>query len=97
MNLLRFWSPNKMYKLTLDRSVQKFMTKHTDVARLFYKKIPFLLADPYTAKLDIKPLQWYEKWNYRLRIGKYRFKYVVIDRDIVIYFYDADSRGDVYK
>lgn len=24
-------------------------------------------------------------------------RYVVIDRQILIYFYDADSRGDVYK
>lgn len=32
-----------------------------------------------------------------MRIGKYRFLYEVIDDIILVYFYDADSRGDIYK
>jgi mRNA-degrading endonuclease RelE of RelBE toxin-antitoxin system len=32
-----------------------------------------------------------------LRIWKYRFLYEIIEDKILIYFYDADSRWDVYK
>jgi mRNA interferase RelE/StbE len=46
--------------------------------------------------LDIRRLQW-TKDEYRLRIWKYRFLYKVYESRIYIYFYDADSRGDIYK
>ncbi|WP_366141588.1 hypothetical protein [uncultured Helicobacter sp.] len=32
-----------------------------------------------------------------MRIGKYRILYEIRDEEILIYAYDADSRGDVYK
>ena len=35
--------------------------------------------------------------HYRLRIGKYRFLYEVLESEILIYAYKADSRGDIYK
>ncbi len=35
--------------------------------------------------------------DYRLRIGKYRFLYHVMDQKVLIFFYDAGSRGDIYK
>ncbi len=35
--------------------------------------------------------------DYRIRIGKYRFIYAVIESKILIYVYKADSRGSVYK
>ncbi len=85
------------YKIQIDKSVKKFLLKHQDVAHRFFEKIKELAQDPYTKKLDIKRLQWSEKWNYRIRIWKYRFKYTIIEDQILIYFYDADSRGDVYK
>ncbi|MFA5916767.1 MAG: hypothetical protein WC850_00850 [Candidatus Gracilibacteria bacterium] len=51
---------------------------------------------PYQNNLDIKPLKGKNN-HYRLRIGKYRFLYEIIENKILIYFYNADSRGDVYK
>ncbi len=38
-----------------------------------------------------------KKGHFRLRVGKYRFLYTVIDDEILIYVYKADSRGDIYK
>ncbi|ELB9335810.1 hypothetical protein ABN535_001531 [Campylobacter upsaliensis] len=35
--------------------------------------------------------------HYRLRISKYRFLYEVLESEILIYAYKADSRGDIYK
>lgn len=35
--------------------------------------------------------------HYHLRIGKYRFLYEVLESEILIYAYKADSRGDIYK
>jgi mRNA-degrading endonuclease RelE of RelBE toxin-antitoxin system len=45
--------------------------------------------------LHIKSLQWRSN-EYRLRIWKWRFLYRM-EGDSTINFYDADSRGDVYK
>jgi mRNA interferase RelE/StbE len=46
--------------------------------------------------LDIKLLKGI-KDNFRLRVWKYRFLFRKDAIKIVIYFYDADTRGDIYK
>ncbi|MDE7196835.1 MAG: hypothetical protein K2N69_07445 [Helicobacter sp.] len=38
-----------------------------------------------------------EENKYRLRLGKYRFLYEIIEEQILVYAYKANSRGDVYK
>lgn len=50
-------------------------------------------------KGDIKPLQGYKDDRKRLRIGKYRIIYNYLrNGDIeILYIFDADSRGDIYK
>ncbi len=35
--------------------------------------------------------------HFRLRIGKYRILYEIIEDEILIYYYKAGSRGDIYK
>jgi mRNA-degrading endonuclease RelE of RelBE toxin-antitoxin system len=30
-------------------------------------------------------------------VWKYRFLYEIVQEKVFIYFYDADSRGDIYK
>ncbi|WP_396953598.1 type II toxin-antitoxin system RelE/ParE family toxin [Neobacillus niacini] len=35
--------------------------------------------------------------TFRVRIGKYRLIYQVIDESLLIFIQDIDSRGDVYK
>lgn len=46
--------------------------------------------------MDVKKLKWTEN-KYRLRIWKNRFLYEIFEDRIVIYFYDAGSRGWIYK
>ncbi|MDR3169523.1 MAG: plasmid stabilization system [Candidatus Peribacteria bacterium] len=55
-----------------------------------------LLLKGETVSLDIRPLQGEEN-RYRLRVGDYRFLYEVREMEIVVYFYEAGARGDVYK
>lgn len=47
-------------------------------------------------ELDLKKMVNSQN-DYRIRIGKYRFLYSVIEAKIIIYIYKADSRGSVYK
>lgn len=43
---------------------------------------------------DIKPLSG-RKGEYRLRVGKYRILFFLMEEDI--YVFKIDTRGDVYK
>ena len=85
------------YVVRYNKSVLKFLSKHDDIEIRFFEKLKMMRKNPFDLSLDIKPLQWEEKWAWRLRIWKYRFKYVVIDMEIVIYFFEADNRWDIYK
>lgn len=58
-----------------------------------YKRLLLLEKFPFIA-LDIKKLRGYKN-TYRLRIGKYRIKFV-LKEDTVI-FYDIELRGKAYK
>lgn len=50
-------------------------------------------------KGDIKPLQGFTDGKKRLRVGKYRIIYNYLpDGEIeILYIYNVDSRGDIYK
>ena len=85
-----------MYKIETSKVVDKFLEKHRDIARRYVLNLDILKTSPFSNNLDTKPLKW-QKNHYRLRIGKYRFLYEVIDSKVLIYFYEADSRGGVYK
>ena len=84
------------YNLELNKNVKKFLAKHEDIARIFFQKIKILQNNPSSNNLDIKSLKW-KKNHYRLRIWKYRFLYEIIENEILIYFYEADTRWDIYK
>ncbi|NWF66642.1 MAG: type II toxin-antitoxin system RelE/ParE family toxin [Campylobacterales bacterium] len=86
------------YEIELHKSVAKFLKKQD---KDFLKRVDFafekLSQNPFNFKeLDIKMLEGSEK-DYRLRDGKYRFIYTVFENRLIIYVYDAGSRGDVYK
>jgi len=85
-----------MYKIALSKKVRKFLAKHKDIARLFFKKLHHFATNPFNDVFDIVPIKW-KKWHYRLRIWKYRFLYEVREKEILIYFYEVDSRWDIYK
>lgn len=87
-----------MYKIILEKSVQKFLIKHKweVLIEKFEKSITILALDPFENNLDIKVLVWLPN-SYRLRIGDYRFLYEVIDETLIISFFDAGNRWEIYK
>lgn len=85
-----------MYQIQTSKIVDKFLEKHLEITKKFILALELLKFSPFENNLDIKPLKWVKN-HFRLRIGKYRFLYEVIDDKILIYFYDADYRWDIYK
>lgn len=72
-----------------------YINIEASIAIKIVKKLEILAENPYQNNLDIAKLEGYEH-HYRLRVGKYRILYEIIDTQILIYAYDADSRGDIY-
>ncbi len=87
-----------MYQIILEKNVQKFLEKHKweDLIVKFTESLRILTLEPYENNLDIKVLVWLPN-TYRLRIWKYRFLYEILEEKIIINFFDAGSRWDIYK
>ncbi len=87
-----------MYKVILEKTVQKFLLKHKweELIDKFERAIRILALDPYENNLDIKVLVWLPN-SYRLRIWDFRFIYEIIEKNLVISFFDAWNRWDIYK
>ena len=84
------------YAIKYAKQVEKFLDKHKDLQPKVLSALEQIAQNPFDNALDIKKLQG-ESHKYRLRIGKYRLLYEIIDEQILIYVYKAQSRGDVYK
>ena len=84
-----------MFTVKISKRVQKFLRKHPSIAVKFIAALDQLENNPYQTHLDIKKLLG-QKNKYRLRIGKYRFLYEINNQKIYLYFYEADTRGQVY-
>ncbi len=86
------------YKIIYNKKAQKFLSSHKQHAPKFIKAFEELSSEFKWAiqKFDIKSLHGYDD-VYRLRIGKYRAVFRVLDDKLVIYVVDIRSRGDVYK
>ena len=85
-----------LYQIKIHKRVDKFLQFHNFLVKDFFEKVDILRSDPYKNDLDIKKLQW-SNFKYRIRINKYRFLYEIINDELIIDIYDADSRGDIYK
>ncbi len=85
-----------MYKLKTSKAFDKFLDKHRDLSSKIIANLELIAQNPYNTTLDIAKLQGYEK-HYRLRVGKYKILYEILEQEILIYAYDADSKGGVYK
>lgn len=87
-----------MYKIILEKKVQKFLKKHQweKIISIFWEKLHQLSQNPYDKNLSIKPLLGQGN-QYRLRIWQYRFLYEVNDSEIIITLFDAWTRWDIYK
>lgn len=84
------------YAIKYAKQVEKFLDKHKDLQPKVLSALEQIAQNPFDNTLDIKKLQG-ESHKYRLRIGKYRLLYEIIESQILIYAYKAQSRGDVYK
>ena len=77
---------SNIYTIKYNKKVIKFLSKYNEIHERFYEKIKIMILNPFDPKLDIKTLKWENTWSYRLRIGKYRFVYMIVDQDVVLYF-----------
>lgn len=87
-----------IFELHVSKEVKKFLNKRDKkfIERV-NKVFTGLRENPYNhPELDIKKLVNMEN-DYRVRVGKYRFLYTVIESKILIFVYRGDSRGSIYK
>jgi len=82
----------KSYGLSLSDGLNLLLKKTLDKkAFKEFRKNPY----PTNPKLHSKKLK--ASNNFRLRIGKFRFKYFIEDNILVVTIEEADSREDIYK
>ncbi|MDE5816306.1 MAG: hypothetical protein K2H55_02220 [Helicobacter sp.] len=84
------------YQIKTSKEFDKFLDKHRDLVPKIVRSLRIIAQNPYQNALDIVKLKGEEN-KYRLRLGKYRFLYEIIEEQILVYAYKANSRGDVYK
>ena len=87
-----------IFELHISKEVKKFLGKRD---KKFIERVNNVFArlreNPYNhPELDVKKLVNMEN-DYRVRVGKYRFLYTVVESKILIFVYRADSRGSIYK
>ena len=84
------------YAVNIHREVKKFLKTHPDLDQVWSQIENQILQSPRSGpNIDHLRGDWY--CSYRWRSGPYRIKYEVHDIDAEIHFYDAGTRGDVYK
>lgn len=89
---------NGKMKIEYSKRAVKFINKQDRPTKQRIKKaIEGLTETP--PKGDIKPLQGYTDGRKRLRVGKYRIIYNFLGSNEIeiLYIFDIDSRGDIYK
>jgi mRNA interferase RelE/StbE len=87
-----------MYTLKIHKKAVKFFKSRSISERGIIKiKLDFLTENPYShPQLDIKKLKGDEE-VFRLRVGKIRIIYQIINNDLIVFVISAGSRGDIYK
>ncbi|WP_066299349.1 type II toxin-antitoxin system RelE family toxin [Bacillus sp. FJAT-29937] len=85
-----------MYKLEFSKQSKKFIEKQDQTTKKRIRNILLSLAEnPYSHSDTIKLTGYVNV--YRVRIGKYRILYKIIDDRLIVYVDGIDSRGQVYK
>lgn len=87
-----------MYSLKIHKNALKFLkSRGNSERRNIQTKLNLLKENPYSHQLlDIKKLKGNHEFH-RLRIGKIKIIYQVIENQLVILLMKAGSRGDIYK
>lgn len=87
------------YKVKYHKNAYEFIKNNKLYGLKFIKAFSDISNDlNNVSKYDIKKLH-NPNYNdiFRLRIGKYRAIFRVIKDEIIIFVFDIDSRGDIYK
>ncbi|MDP2751116.1 MAG: type II toxin-antitoxin system RelE/ParE family toxin [Rhodocyclaceae bacterium] len=88
-----------MFEIEFSKNFIKSLDKMPDnIVRELYADLTKMITNPLPSNVavDIKKLHG-KTDHYRLRIGKYRFLFTIIKKQLVVYFFDLGSRGDIYK
>lgn len=87
-----------MYALKIHKKALKFFqSRNVTEKKLIKLKLNLLSENPFShPKLDIKKLKGIDD-TLRLRIGKIRIIYQVVDEKLVTLIMSAGARGDIYK
>jgi mRNA interferase RelE/StbE len=86
------------YEVRYHKVVIKFLQKQNrDFVKRALDAFDEIAQNPTEHHQDTKPLSGSPKNHFRLRIGKFRFLYEIMDDELLVYCYDADSRGGIYK
>jgi mRNA-degrading endonuclease RelE of RelBE toxin-antitoxin system len=82
-----------------DRLLKRLAPKHPELVERFEETISILSQDPYnkSGRYPIKKLQGVpaEEGHYRLRSGRFRFRYDIAEREVVL-LYCGLRREDTY-
>lgn len=86
------------YRIRLHKRVSKALPNLPERVRGAVKqRIDLLTENPYRhPRLDIKKMQGFDT-VYRLRIGRYRLIYEIIEDELVVLIIEFGPRGDVYR
>ena len=86
------------YEIQYTKAADKFLKAHEDVREQYEDSIKELLAGDHPEKVDVKRIRGKRNDYYRIRLGRYRVVYTIINgKIIVINTLLAGARGDVYK
>lgn len=87
------------YSVQRAKKVDKYLGRHTDLRRQWPQVQSALSDNPYARQGSdvIVHLRGDLLCNYRWRQGDYRFLYEVHNDARVVWVFDVDSRGQVYR
>jgi len=87
-----------MYSLKISKKALKFLQSRSASDRKIIKqKLNLLRENPNSHELlDVKKLKHKGEY-YRLRIGKMRIVYQILNEKLIILVISAGNRGDIYK
>lgn len=87
------------YKLIFHKNAQKFIKKNKEIGLKFFKAFTEISENKdNSVKYQIKKIEGVKVEHvYRLKINEYRAIFRVLDKEILIFVFTIDNRGDVYK
>lgn len=86
------------YKVKYSKAAEKFLKKNREIGLRFHKAFTELSQDKDRAfDYDIKKFASAYDNVFRLRIGKYRAVFRVVEEELQVQVFDIGARGDIYK